>query len=96
MTAEELRAESQVPKDLEKEQAQPSKESKPTTTRDQPSIGEKVVQTARQYVPEQVGKIVEYATQTAAAAASYLPIPQGVKDTVSSYLCKFPPCETSM
>ena len=83
MTEEKSRKEPQVAKD----------ESKPTTTMDQPSIGETVVQTAKQYVPDQVGKAVDYATQTAAAAASYLPDPQGIKNTMSSYLSMLSSCE---
>lgn len=79
--------ESQVRKDPENHQAQPSDKSKP-------SVGRTAVQTAKQSVPEQVGKTVDYATQTAAAAASYLVIPQGIKDTVSSYLCELLSCET--
>ncbi|KAG2143702.1 hypothetical protein DEU56DRAFT_792096 [Suillus clintonianus] len=44
--------------------------------------GASVVQTAKQYIQEPVERSVEYAGQTAAA---YLPIPQGVKNTVASY-----------
>ncbi|KAH7882569.1 hypothetical protein F5I97DRAFT_1816644 [Phlebopus sp. FC_14] len=45
-----------------------------------PSVGTSVVQTAKQYMPSQVERGVEYAGQ---AAAPYLP--QGVTDTVVSY-----------
>lgn len=92
MTEQKSRKESQALEELEKQQAQPSKESKPTTTRDQPSIGETIAPTAKQYVPE---KTVEYATHTTATAASYLPI-QHVKETTASYLCKLPPCKASI
>ncbi|KAG8215374.1 hypothetical protein J3R82DRAFT_8972 [Butyriboletus roseoflavus] len=81
---EKSREESQVLKELEKRQAQPREESE--QTRDHPSIGAAVVQPAKQYVPQQVEETIEYATQAAAAAVSYLPIPQGIKDTVASYL----------
>lgn len=91
---EQPREESQVLRELEKHQAQPRGESKPT--RGQPPMGATVVQTAKQYVPQQVEKTFEYATQAAAAAVSYLPIPQDIKDTVASYLCELPPCETSV
>lgn len=47
-----------------------------------------VVQTAKQYMPDNVERTVEYAGQRAAA---YLPIPQGIKNTVTSYWCTFDP-----
>ncbi|KAG1790451.1 uncharacterized protein HD556DRAFT_1242409 [Suillus plorans] len=47
-----------------------------------PAAGASVVQTAKQYMPEPVGRTVDYASKTAAA---YIPIPQGVKKTVASY-----------
>ncbi|KAH0834206.1 hypothetical protein J3R83DRAFT_11518 [Lanmaoa asiatica] len=69
MTQGKSREKPQVPKELEKQDAQ------------QLSIGATVVQTAKQYVPEQEEKTVEHSAQTATAAGSYLPIPQGIKDT---------------
>ncbi|KAG1809083.1 uncharacterized protein BJ212DRAFT_1484575 [Suillus subaureus] len=47
-----------------------------------PAAAASVVQAAKQYIPEPVERTVEYAGQTAAA---YLPIPQGVKDSMASY-----------
>ncbi|KAG2139802.1 uncharacterized protein EDB93DRAFT_1089992 [Suillus bovinus] len=51
---------------------------------DGPAAGTSVVQAAKQYMPEPVERTVEYAGQ---AAATYLPIPQGVKKSVASYWC---------
>ncbi|KAH7920434.1 hypothetical protein BV22DRAFT_803002 [Leucogyrophana mollusca] len=45
-------------------------------------MGASVVHAAKQYMPDPVERGIEYTGQTAAA---YLPIPQGVKDTVVSY-----------
>lgn len=47
-----------------------------------------VVHAAKQYMPDNVERTVEYAGQRAAA---YLPIPQGFKDTVTSYWCASDP-----
>jgi hypothetical protein len=47
-----------------------------------PATATSVVQAAKQYIPEPVERTVEYASQTATA---YIPIPQGVKQTMASY-----------
>ncbi|KAH7911464.1 hypothetical protein BJ138DRAFT_1006528 [Hygrophoropsis aurantiaca] len=50
-------------------------------------MGASVVHAAKQYIPDQVERGIEYTGHTAAA---YLPIPQAIKDTVVSYWCKRP------
>ncbi|EIW75040.1 hypothetical protein CONPUDRAFT_93740 [Coniophora puteana RWD-64-598 SS2] len=52
------------------------------TNPDGSPVGAEYVQSAKQYIPDQVEHGIETAGQTAAA---YLPIPQGVRDTVSAY-----------
>ncbi|KAG1824281.1 hypothetical protein EV424DRAFT_1320723 [Suillus variegatus] len=63
------------PKELEQEQSRGDGS-------EGPAAGASVVQTAKQYMPDPVGRTVDYASKTAAA---YIPIPQGVKKTVASY-----------
>jgi hypothetical protein len=53
-----------------------------------PATATSVVQAAKQYIPEPVERTVEYASQTATA---YIPIPQGVKQTMASYWCTCDP-----
>lgn len=73
----------------EKSELSKEKQSEPTTTRDEASIGATDEQTAKQSVAEQVGKAVDCATQT---ATSHLSDSQGIKDAVTSHLCKLLPC----
>ncbi|KIJ64212.1 hypothetical protein HYDPIDRAFT_167957 [Hydnomerulius pinastri MD-312] len=70
------------PKELEHQETQGSKGPKSGDNSNNPPMGASVVHAAKQYMPNQVERGVEYASQTAAA---YLPIPQGIKDTVVSY-----------
>ncbi|KAG1751864.1 hypothetical protein EDB19DRAFT_1628245 [Suillus lakei] len=65
------------PRELEQKQQQQSRGDG-----SEGPVNASVVQAAKQYIPEPVERTVEYAGQTAAA---YLPIPQGVKETVASY-----------
>ncbi|KAG1846919.1 hypothetical protein C8R48DRAFT_732338 [Suillus tomentosus] len=63
------------PRELEQEQSRGDES-------EGPAAGASVAQTAKQYMPDPVGRTVDYASKTAAA---YIPIPQGVKKTVASY-----------
>jgi len=67
------------PKELEEEQ---QRESRDNGSEGSPMAS--VVHAAKQYMPDNVERTVEYASQRAAA---YLPIPQGIKNTVTSYWC---------
>ncbi|OAX37475.1 hypothetical protein K503DRAFT_231918 [Rhizopogon vinicolor AM-OR11-026] len=68
------------PKELESEE-QEQREPRVGNGSEGPPMAS-VVHAARQHMPDNVERTVEYAGQRAAA---YLPIPQGIKDTVNSY-----------
>jgi hypothetical protein len=66
------------PQDLDKHEPQES------TSSNSGSIGASVMHAAKQYMPKKVEQTVAYARQT---AATYLPLPQTIKDSIASYWC---------
>ncbi|KAF9241297.1 hypothetical protein BU15DRAFT_31056, partial [Melanogaster broomeanus] len=69
------------PKELDIQEPQASKESTSGSNSHSLPTGASVLHTAKQYMPKKVEQTVEYASQT---AATYLPIPQTIKDSVDA------------